>query len=528
MLCKRALFLAFSVLSFFVIVACAPDNPERASSPDGGGNDAVNTYIIGDEQGDWGYPSPFTAYPRGPGYIRMSYLFDNLVWKDADGFVGALAEEWEFDKEELSYTFTLREGVKWHDGTSFSADDVVFTYRYLQEQPFPWQDLDMIDQVEKLDSHRVKIYLEEPYAPFLNNLAGVVPILPEHIWEEVNNPDEFNEPEAVIGTGPFILEEYRRDQGSYRYQANQDYYLGEPKVERLMMVKVSDPQMALQQGEVNYVRVAPEATSALEEEGFQVLEGRHDWCLKLMTNHREAPFDEQDFRQALAYALDLDELVERALRGHGLPGSPGLISPDSRWHCDELPDYSYDPGRAQEKLKELGYTLEDGTVRDQHGEVLSLEVLVRADYAREGEIVGEQLQQLGLEVNVRSAESSVVDQRVREWDFDLVVSGHGGVGGDPDGTRRFMTGEASPHNNARLDHQELREEFTRQTRALDQEEREEAVCRIQHIHAEELPAYPLHHPTWYYGHDGEVDWFFTRDGLGSGIPMPLNYLAFIE
>lgn len=520
MLKKAAVLFLFGAMICLMLVtgtACTGAPPEAGGAPEAG--DPASTYIIGDEQGDWGYPSPFAAYPRGPGFLRVSYVFDTLVWKDSEGFTSALAEEWVFDEEENSYTFQLREGVKWHDDTPFSARDVVFTVEYLKEHPLPWFSLDIIQEVTETEDGEVKIYLQEPYAPFINNVAGVMPILPEHVWADVSDPGEFIEPEAVIGTGPYQLEEYQREQGRYKFTAFPGYYLGEPKVETLLMVKVSEPHLALQRGDVNYAMVQAEAVETLEEAGFQVVEGTHDWNLKLMFNHREEPFNQVSVRRAFAQALNLEELVDRALRGHGLPGSPGLVSPDSRWYAgsDALPDYAHDPDAAIDILEEAGYDFQK-----------ELELLVLADYSREAELLAGQLREAGLKVRTRAAESSVVDSRVREWKFDLAVTGHGGVGGDPEVLNRFMVGQGSPHLNARYEHAELEELLRAQGREMDEAKRKELVHDLQRIYAEEIPAYTLHHPTWYYAYDDQVDWFFTHDGIGTGTPLPLNKLALLE
>ena len=526
MISRTAFFLALSVLLIGILVACSPaPAPEETREETATGS---APYIIGDRQGDWGYPTPYSAYPRGPGYLRMYYIFDTLVWKDADGFVGALAGEYEFDPETLSYTFSLREEIKWHDGTDFSADDVLFTFDYLREHPMPVADISVIEEISKLDENTVQITLERPYAAFLNNLAGVIPILPEHIWKEVEQPEEFAEPEALTGTGPYRLESYSREQGRYHYQAFSDYYLGEPLKEELLMVKVSDPQMALQNEDVDFAQVEPEALESLEAAGFMVESGTHDWCLKLMINHQEGSLAEKDFRRALALAIDSDELVERTLRGHGLPGKPGLVSPDSRWYCEEIEPYGFDQQAALDKLKALGYSYIEGILKDDTGEQPSLELITHANYAREAEIVGAQLSELGLKLDVRSMERSVVDSYIRDWNFDLAISGHGAVGGDPETLERFMVGEGSPHLNARYQDESLIEALEQQSRALEKTEREEAVCKVQQIHAEAVPAYPLYYPTWYYAHNERVDWFFTKDGIGTGTPIPLNKLALVE
>ncbi len=182
-----------------------------------GSEDSVAVYTIGDTTGDWGFPSPYAHYSRGPGYTQMSFIFDTLVWKDESGYVGALAEDWVMEDDDV-YLFHLRKGVTWHDGVTFDADDVIFTVDYTKDNPYMWVDDSIIESAEKVDDYTVRLYLSEPYAPFLDQVAGTLPILPEHIWEDVNDPVNFKDQEALIGTGPYTLEVGDLQQGSGNLQ----------------------------------------------------------------------------------------------------------------------------------------------------------------------------------------------------------------------------------------------------------------------------------------------------------------------
>jgi ABC-type transport system substrate-binding protein len=113
--------------------------------PSGGwAKDQVKEIRIADGKGDWGYPNPYQHYPRGPGYLRMSLVFDTLVWKDAKGDIPALAKSWRYDPQSLSFIFELQDGVLWHDGKPFTADDVVFTLEYFKKHPYQWVPLDKV------------------------------------------------------------------------------------------------------------------------------------------------------------------------------------------------------------------------------------------------------------------------------------------------------------------------------------------------------------------------------------------------
>jgi len=168
---------------------------------------------VGGEPGtsDWRFPSPFAFYPRGPGYVRMSLLFDTLTWKDANGVIPALANGWRVSDDGKTWTFYLNKDAKWHDGVPFTASDVEFTIEYMQEQEgaFKWfESIDYIESVEIVDDYTIIISLNEPMASFLVDIAGNIPIIPEHIWSGVSDPSKFTDDDAVIGTGPMKLVEW--------------------------------------------------------------------------------------------------------------------------------------------------------------------------------------------------------------------------------------------------------------------------------------------------------------------------------
>src|SRR5690606_380916 len=137
---------------------------------------------------------------------------------------------------------------------------------------YPLVDNGIIDHAETVDDHTVRIYLSKPYAPFLDQVAGTLPILPEHIWKDVDDPTNFLEDEALVGTGPYTLEDYDQVQGTYQYRAYDGYYLGAPRVKEIRYVKISAANAAasLIQGDVEAAEIQPEMIDQLS--GFEILE----------------------------------------------------------------------------------------------------------------------------------------------------------------------------------------------------------------------------------------------------------------
>ena len=522
---KSRRVLVFSVLVLALVV------PLLLFPACDGGSSAGIAYTVTDPTGDWGYPSPYSHYSRGPGYVRMSLLFDTLVWKDENGVIPALAESWEYIEADNAYLFQLREGGTWHDGEDFTADDVAFTVEYVKTHPLPFVTLigpTGVSEVEVIDDYSIKLYLEQPFAPFMNDVAGTMAILPEHVWESVDDPLAFSGQQAVIGTGPFTLADYSKEHGTYLYQAYNGYYQGKPVVDRIIFDRVSEEMAptALRQGSANAAAIPPEMVDTLQADGFTILCSPYAWNAKLIINHTKEPFSSKEFRQALAYAIDREELVEITQRGHAVPGSPGMLPPDSPWYNPDVEMYEYDLTTAHQLLATLGYELDNGSLT-KDGKSVEVELLTQAGYGFKevGQFVQRELEDLGLKVDLVMLEGSTLDARVEAWDFDLAIYGHGGLY-EPSILPKVITGEG--FNSARFTGNEtLNQLLEGQLHQMDSEQRLETVRQIQAIYADELPAITLYYPDWYWAHDGSVELFYTEGGIASGIPIPLNKMAFL-
>ena len=319
------LLIPAAIVALLILPSCTAGTPE------------ISSYTVADSTGDWGYPSPYLYYARGPGYIRMSFIFETLVWKDSSGFVPQLAEDWEYVAEENAYVFKLRDDVTWHDGEKFTAEDVVFTIDYVKAHPNPFVTLigpSGVRDAIAIDEYTVKLYLEQLYAPFLNDVAGTLPIIPKHIWEGIEEPEKFAEPEAVIGTGPYILADYNKEHGTYLYKAYVDYYLGKPSMDEIKFVKISAEMIpaALKAGTADAGDIPPEVIPEMEKAGLTVITQPVAWNAKMTINHHKEPLSSKQFRQSLAYAIDRESLVQITQRGYAIAGSPGIMPPTSDWY----------------------------------------------------------------------------------------------------------------------------------------------------------------------------------------------------
>ncbi|MDD3520384.1 MAG: ABC transporter substrate-binding protein [Actinomycetota bacterium] len=487
---------------------------------------------IGDPTGDWGFPSPYGIYPRGPGYIRMSMIFDTLVWKNREGdIIPMLAESWSFDKNKNMFAFKLRDDVSWHDGNSFDAADVVFTFQYIKKHPWIWVDSEVIDSVEMTGTYSVNIYLSEKYAPFLNNIAGTLPILAEHIWEKVDDPINYTGKDAVIGTGPFKLKDYNNSEGTYLFEANKDYYLGRVNIENLAFIKVSEETALamLENNEIDASSIPPDIVSDIENK-FLIEQEPPTWVAKLLINHESNEIlKNKEIRQALVQAINKSQIVQISQRGFAVEGSDGLIPPsNTEWYCGEAAKYDFDCSRSKSLIESLGWSMQEDGYYYKDGDIFYLELAVSSgDFERDAQIIKENLKNAGIKVDIITYESKTLDSMVENWNFDIAISGHGGLSGDPESLNRIILG--NDFNSVRyFKNKHLINLLNEQIAEMDNAKRKEMLFEIQKIYADELPSITLYYPQWYWAHNDRVKIYYTEGGLATGIPVPINKTAFTD
>jgi len=502
--------------------------------------DRIAEVRIADSKGDWGYPNPFRHYPRGPGYLRMSWVFDTLIWKDASGSIPSLARSWKYDRTQRAFNFQLREGVRWHDGKPLTAADVVFTIDYFKRHPYRWVPLDAVAGAQIVDTDRVMIRLEKPYAPFLSYVAGTMPIIPKHIWETIDDPLNFSDPKAYIGCGPFRFKDFDKTKGTYLYEAFDEYYQGMPKASRLIYMKAGKPLIALASGKADLANIKPDMAETLRKKGMVILKNARGWNKKLMINHRIEPFSNKRFRRALAYAIDRQEIIDKAHRGFGSPASFGLISPDHEYYNPETPDYGHDTAEARAILESLGYRKDAAGFYSRAGKPLKIE-LMASNIAvagesvpdRDGEVMKRQLEAAGIRVDLVNLEQGTTDGRIRNWRFQLAISGHGGLLGDAMILERMIEPGTSSGsvNSARYGASpELLDLVKAQMREMDPVKRKALVFRCQEIYAREIPAISLYYPETMAAYNPEkgIKWYYTKGGIALGIPIRQKTMSLVR
>lgn len=491
----------------------------------------------------FGYPSPF-AMTRGPGFIGMSYLFDQLLWEDRHGLRPWMAETYHLDEKSLTATFRIRTGAKFHDGMPVTPDDVAFSVDYIKKNPMPWFiNTFLIDRVTAVDAKTVQISLKRPNATFLLGDMTSLPILPKHIWSAVADPYKFQDPSALIGSGPYRLADFDATKGTYRFVATGGYYLGNQRVREIDYVAVGDPLLALLKGDIDagsppfQAGVGADALAPFQSAKFGILRGAGDGMTALYFNLSSGPpYDDRTFRQAVAYAIDRRELVDRILQGSGTPGNPGFLSPGSPWFNGSVPTYAYDPEKAKSLLDQAGYKVSGGSAvrRMPDGKPLTLPLLFNSDQPRVVEVIKAQLLKVGIEVTGNGVDAASLRSTATRGQYQMALLSLGGLSGDPDFNFESFNGSAPPgQQNFTKGHGYNSDQFNalqqKQRVTFDQAERRKIVAEQQRVFATDLPALSLFYPPRILIFNRQVfdAWYFTPGGIAGGQPSAENKAVFI-
>nr|WP_202803672.1 ABC transporter substrate-binding protein [Spirulina subsalsa] len=420
-------------------------------------------------------PKTFNAVLSAESPNIFGLTYDGLVRENpiTGEIEPVLAESWDYSDDQLSLTFTLKENLKWSDGEPLTVDDVVFTYNqlYLNEDiPSNARDSlrvgqdQVLPEVEKVDERRVRFSVVEPFAPFLANTG--LPILPAHaLRESVEQKDSSGRPlfmskwgidtppEEIVFNGPYVLKNYTTSQRVI-FEKNPFYWdtkpTGEQKpfIERVVwqIVESTDTSfLQFRSGSLDSISVAPDFYSLLkreEERGkFTIYNGGPAYGTSFITFNlnqgsrngrplvdpiRSRWFNNVKFRQAVAYGIDRQRMINNLYRGLGRKqNSP--ISIQSPFHDDSLIGYDYNPERAKELLLEAGFQYnEAGQLLDDQGNLVRWSLITNAgNKIREAMAsqIKQDLEQLGMQIDYAPLAFNVLVDRLSnslQWECCLL------------------------------------------------------------------------------------------------------------
>lgn len=416
----------------------------------------------------------------------FNLVMEGLVKTSDDGtkIESCLAESWDISDDKVTYTFHLRKGVKFSDGSPLTVEDWVFSLnRARTSEGSPWKfALEAVKDVIAKDENTLVITLKEPWAPFLADLAMFNATVTSKAYFEKLGEEGYSQ--KPLGTGPYYIEEWKK--GEYLLFKKNPYYWREglPKTDEIKVVVVPDDNtriMQLQSGDVDIATFIP--FNRMEElknnPNLNTIAVPSTETRYAVINTTRKIFSDAKVRQALHYATDKDALVKMVLYGYGEVATSFMPKSGMYWN-DQLHEYSYDIEKAKQLLKEAGYP---------NG--FDLEMITRSGNIVDQQIatvLKEQWSKIGVNVNIVQLEAATATQKYRNFETDIALRGWTNDICDPsqlvdyacvyDNIKCFYTGWKNDEV----------EKLAKQGKTeLDPEKRKEIYFKIQELFAKDTP-----------------------------------------
>ncbi|WP_407730114.1 ABC transporter substrate-binding protein [Pseudomonas helleri] len=443
--------------------------------------------------------------------------------------IPGLATSWDISPDNLTYTFHLRDGVKFHTTPYFSptrnfnADDVLFTFNRMLDKDMPFRkayptefpyftDMGMdknIKSVEKIDDHTVKFTLNTVDAAFIQNMAMHFASIESAEYADkllkAGNPSDINQ--KPIGTGPFVFKSYQKD-SNIRYTGNKDYWKPEDvKIDNLIFAITTDPSVRMQKLKKNECQITiyprPADLQSLKEDpnlkmpsqaGFNTGYIAYNVMDKIKGSDEPNPMAQLKVRQALDMAVNKQQIIDSVYQGAGQLATNVL--PPTQWSYDEsIKDAPYDPEKAKQLLKEAG--IKEGT------EITLWAMPVQRPYNPNAKLMAEMLQsdwgKIGIKAKIMTYEWGEYIKRSKGGENGAMLIGWSGDNGDPDNWLGTLFGcDAINGNNfSKWCNPEFDKLITAAKNTTDKEERTKLYEEAQQLLKEQVPLTPIAHSTVY-------------------------------
>jgi len=523
---------AVAVAVLLGLSACGTEYSTPADRP---GPRQANEVTIG-VAGDEGTLTPYTHQTGYPGRNLVALVYDTLLDRDQHNELKPLlATGVEANQDNTAFTVPLRTDVRWHDGKPFTAADVVFSVDYHRQHP----EGDSVPAIANVTAvtpradtvDTVVFTLAAADPDFPSRLLADLRILPEHVWSTIDAPETATVEQAV-GTGPYRLTKYTKDQG-YELSANAEYPIGRPKIKTIKIAIIPEQQTgiaALRTTEVSVLSgqlPAEQAAGLRRQPGVRIAHGSSFTSTLLAFNNGRAPFDDPTVRAAISAAIDQQSLIDTVLRGGGQPGSPGFWHPDAAG-ADTALRHDYDPKHAAELLDKAGATPGQDGIRVLAGKPMSYPLLVQSENPRRvraAELIRDMLSEVGIAVKVSAMDSDSVDAKVwpeldvgKGRDYDLAMWGWSApVMLDPTSMSDILDADTSVGrlNITGTNDADIDGAAGRLRDATTTDDRRAALRDLQGLVEAKVPFVTLYYPEDSFGYRSDVyDGWVYQEGQG--------------
>lgn len=438
-----------------ILLTSCVATPAGSDSPAASETAVEQTFIVASAK-DVGELNP---HNYGSSFPALDMVYEPLVRYAADGTLQpGLAESWSLSDDGLTWTFTLRQGVTFHDGEPFDATAAKWNLeRWVGTADHNWlPTVNLIDSIETPDEYTLVLHTTEFYYALAQELALVRPVR----FLSPNGGDADGAFVKAIGTGPWQLEEYVTDQRSV-FVAYPNYWGDKPQLDKVIFDVIPDPQTrvaALLSGEVHLIggenlgNIPLESVPVLRNDAdLSLLTGPGSTSYVLQMNFRSPPFDDPNVRAAINHAIDREGIARQVFSGLAAPAT-GLFPPQIPYADSPMPDnYTFDAAQAQALLAEAGWTPGSDGILSKDGQPFQVSLVVDSAVFPQAksmaEVVQANLKEVGIAVEVRLLEYEAWYAALEANDYGLTIQITWGAPYDPHSslTTWFQSGFSTAH-----------------------------------------------------------------------------------
>ena len=491
---KRILALLLILAMAVSFAACSsttepPANADADAPAQTAGTAKKNSAILATA----GEPYLFYALSEkgcsGDDNLVLSNVYDCLTFLEADGSITpGLAESWEISEDGMEYTFPLRKGVKFHDGSDFTADDVVFTYEHGMEGPLGSALFINFDHIEKIDDYKVKIYLSSPYAAFLYGAASRLGGICSKKYYEANGDDGYLK--APIGTGPYkFVQAVSGDR--IEFEAFEDYWRGKPSIDNITIKIVADSNtrvVGLENGDYDVIR-DPAIDVCTKFDGNDQVSWNYTDSTGRITMYLGAwggrSGENTAFRKAVQAAINKEEINLGTNNGYATLLDIDICPMYGGCPKSGVETVEFNPEQAKAYLEEAGYD----------GKPFSILVQVGTTLETAAKIVQSQLQNVGIDAQITAVDNTTFSDMWIAGDYDGIIYNNLCSLVDADGMANFFR-PAYLNNaytiNSQYPRTEEIYEICMEGRAVQGDARGEIYAKACNIITEEAYLVPLY------------------------------------
>jgi len=453
---------------------------------------------------------------------EMEVMFEGLLRKNVKlELEPCLAESYSISEDKKTVTFKLRDGVQWHDGQPFTAEDVQFSFEFIGHPDYPGpygsvvkaitgaaayknKEAEHIEGIKIIDPHTISITTDIVDAAAVEKI-GVMGIIPKHVWEKVDVKSSLEATDLLrnpVGTGPFKISKFVPDQ-YVEMAANDNYWNGRPKVDKYI-IQVANPETAQSQlinSDVDMLAVKqmnPDDLNYYKENGVEVQEVSFDAAMGMGVNNSMPIFNDKRVRQAFAYAINREAIVKDILYGYGKVANIPYKLDFWAAPASGLNEYKYDPNKAIELLKEAGWEYKESEKQMyKDGKPVKFTLKYYSGNKQVENIapfIQQSMKDIGIQIDLQIAEFSTMLAEIKKGEFELYVMAQmNGTAGD---MKALLHTDSIPPNGTNYTHysnKKVDELTVKGLQSLSIEDRKPIYNELSAIINEELPIVYLYH-----------------------------------